>query len=981
MNHTGSVFQPIIESVNNLRHPILSPYIHCSKINGLLQIVKTIPSHLETVDQKIKSKNGIQSVCTTIQQFKDLATHCQRDTCIQFLLSTPIKYVKRKIRSIRKLFVSSFESLGLPAIGSLFKISKSELKSQDLVDLKRIFNILLQISEKNREDAAEKLAQRFKSLKKLGIKGDMKDKSVITIPELPSNLQMLIKHEDVTLGKEIGKGVSGSVYLGTYNGMEVAVKVLHHRSLTPIEMESFRREIYALSVLSHPNLLKFYGYSEEPFYLLTEYMPNGSLFKALRKKECPLTPTMKSLIAIDIARGVEYLHGKGFIHRDLKSLNILLDKNYRAKICDFGMVRIKNEGPATGLVGTAHWMAPEVLMSSPTYNQKVDSYSFGILLWELLTGEMPYYGMNPVQFISTVIDGQRPQLPDDTPIKLRELIVKCWDQDPAKRPTFTNIIQALADSKAHFTGTDEAVFATSAGIISHHKATSSQFVGHNRRGRTREQDSIDLTNILSSNQFQGKHQKAESKDSNINIMFQRINDNSDFSGEICPFITVNLNQRTSETDLILTNLLKCKIPNVFDVNVLKALLNYSTEQDDNLRIKALSVLIVASNLRFDFLASSPSFLVQLLSFLAKPVEPYLVHSFFVLIKKLIGSINVLPNELLPYLFSAKAVLNENLRDSIIPCIAISLRFPSALKQLTLENFTDLFENFEKSKQILIEYINPDESIQNDKVFIDVAIKFLNNSDVAMFFGTFASKDRFAFLISEHIPLNTSDYSASMVYRALFINQNVTDKISQTKEFYQILLYFINQNEYHVVSTVLNQCKINASLLSKTKICSVISKSFNKSLSRDDQISLMGSIYAISKVMHVKEFDSTVSKIFSLLFNSDITYRIPSFLAISVLCEETNNNIDISKFVPIAALYINNESKIVRVAAANVIKKFIFNTTIDLEQFFLIFVHNFQPSEELNSVIDLLMSVIRGSDSISQEIQKQMSQIYSRLKFK
>ena len=69
------------------------------------------------------------------------------------------------------------------------------------------------------------------------------------------------------------------------------------------------------------------------------------------------------------------------------------------------------------------------------------------------------------------------------------------------------------------------------------------------------------------------------------------------------------------------------------------------------------------------------------------------------------------------------------------------------------------------------------------------------------------------------------------------------------------------------------------------------------------------------------------------------------------------------------------------AAANVIKKFIFNTTIDLEQFFLIFVHNFQPSEELNSVIDLLMSVIRGSDSISQEIQKQMSQIYSRLKFK
>lgn len=151
-------------------------------------------------------------------------------------------------------------------------------------------------------------------------------------------------------------------------------------------------------------------------------------------------------VARGAARGMAYLHsGKPpVLHRDLKSANILLDESYTAKVCDFGLSRLKaHETSMTGNCGTVQWMAPEVL-SNERYNEKADVFSYGIICWELLTAECPYDGMTPIQCALAVLNrDQRPTIPKWCPPSLQALIRSCWKRDPALRPTFEQVIAAL----------------------------------------------------------------------------------------------------------------------------------------------------------------------------------------------------------------------------------------------------------------------------------------------------------------------------------------------------------------------------------------------------------------------------------------------------------------------------------------------------------------------------------------------------------
>ena len=368
MSDFFSKLQPIIDSAQSLQQNHLTVYIHCSKLNSLIQTIKLIPNLIEnekknsipTSEKKspkrsinFKNRNSISNIQNAIEQVQSMANECLKETCVQYLLNNPIKTARKEIQSFRETLHNNFELLKFNNIAARFKISKDELADQDLVDMKRISQILTQLSLKGRTDITDKIAQRFKSLRKIGIESELGEKQVLTIPDLqlPTNVNLVLEHEDVRLGKEIGRGQSGSVHIGyihrpknsdntnddkANDEIEVAVKVLFRRALTTPELESFQREIYALSILVHPKLLKFYGYTENPpFYIVTEYMPNGSVFTALRNEPEKLTPTKRTLIAFDVAKGIEFLHQRNIIHRDLKSLNVLLDSDYRAKICDF----------------------------------------------------------------------------------------------------------------------------------------------------------------------------------------------------------------------------------------------------------------------------------------------------------------------------------------------------------------------------------------------------------------------------------------------------------------------------------------------------------------------------------------------------------------------------------------------------------------------------------------------------------------------
>lgn len=141
-----------------------------------------------------------------------------------------------------------------------------------------------------------------------------------------------------------------------------------------------------------------------------------------------------------------YLHhgNPPVLHRDLKSANLLLDDSYTAKVCDFGLSRLKAQARSmTGNCGTVQWMAPEVL-ANMSYDEKADVFSYGIILWELLSRECPYEGMTAIQCALAVLNrDKRPEIPKWCPPSFHALIKSCVKKDPTERPSFSQVILAL----------------------------------------------------------------------------------------------------------------------------------------------------------------------------------------------------------------------------------------------------------------------------------------------------------------------------------------------------------------------------------------------------------------------------------------------------------------------------------------------------------------------------------------------------------
>lgn len=271
----------------------------------------------------------------------------------------------------------------------------------------------------------------------------------------------VVDYNDFKLIKSIGHGGSGKVYLATHvpSGKTCSFKKLFIKELKDKNLISFCREVEALVKCDNVFVLPFYGWVPNyPYSIITEYVPNGSLYHAIRSesKTPILSPTNKTLIAIGIANGMMSLHKLGIIHRDLKSLNILLDENLLPKIGDFGLSRIQGEEQKhmTADIGTPHWMAPE-LFESNIYTNKVDVYSYGMILWEIVTGAVPFNDFTPIQIALRVSKEQlRPEIPSDTPKALQSLIKRCWSQKPEDRPTFSQIYKFLIRKRAFFNGTD-----------------------------------------------------------------------------------------------------------------------------------------------------------------------------------------------------------------------------------------------------------------------------------------------------------------------------------------------------------------------------------------------------------------------------------------------------------------------------------------------------------------------------------------------
>ncbi|XP_065864937.1 uncharacterized protein [Euphorbia lathyris] len=270
----------------------------------------------------------------------------------------------------------------------------------------------------------------------------------------------IIKNDDLEELRELGSGTFGTVYHGKWRGSDVAIKRLKKICFTGRSSEQerltveFWREAEILSKLHHPNVLAFYGVVQDgpggTLATVAEYMVDGSLRHVLLKKDRYLDRRKRLLIAMDAAFGMEYLHSKNIVHFDLKCDNLLVNlKDPQRPICkvgDFGLSKIKRNTLVSGGVrGTLPWMAPELLNGgSNKVSDKVDVFSFGIVLWEILTGEEPYANMHYGAIIGGIVNNSlRPTIPKFCDPEWKRLMEQCWSPNPAARPSFTEIAGRL----------------------------------------------------------------------------------------------------------------------------------------------------------------------------------------------------------------------------------------------------------------------------------------------------------------------------------------------------------------------------------------------------------------------------------------------------------------------------------------------------------------------------------------------------------
>uniref|UniRef100_A0A673WSP1 non-specific serine/threonine protein kinase n=1 Tax=Salmo trutta TaxID=8032 RepID=A0A673WSP1_SALTR len=263
-----------------------------------------------------------------------------------------------------------------------------------------------------------------------------------------------VHSREVTMQKRIGAGSFGTVFKGKWHG-DVAIKILKVTEPTPEQLQAFKNEMQVLRKTRHVNILLFMGFMTKPnFAIITQWCEGSSLYRHLHVSETKFDTMRRIDVARQTAQGMDYLHAKNIIHRDLKSNNIFLHEGWTVKIGDFGLATVKSRWSGSEQVeqpsGSILWMAPEVIRMQDTnpYTFQSDVYGYGVVLFELMSGTLPYSQINNRDQILFMV-GRGYLSPDlsllssSSPKSMKRLIIDCLKFKRDERPLFPQVRESI----------------------------------------------------------------------------------------------------------------------------------------------------------------------------------------------------------------------------------------------------------------------------------------------------------------------------------------------------------------------------------------------------------------------------------------------------------------------------------------------------------------------------------------------------------
>jgi serine/threonine protein kinase len=272
-----------------------------------------------------------------------------------------------------------------------------------------------------------------------------------------------LKWRDIVITSKLGEGAFGKVYLGKWRGAVAAVKLLDSFMTSEEDVNEIRREAALMELLgNHPNIISFVGAITHGsrYAIVTEYARHGSLESYLQTSDGrALTKADRVRISLECALGIRSLHAENVIHRDIAARNILLGYELEAKVSDFGLSRVKESAEKAAStksnIGPVKWSAPEAIVPPRQYSEKSDAFSFGVLLWEIFTGQTPWADCTAVDVAVAVTErDERMDIPQSVPTTIRHLIRRLWKRRPKSRPDFEQICDALKEYYIKLVGGD-----------------------------------------------------------------------------------------------------------------------------------------------------------------------------------------------------------------------------------------------------------------------------------------------------------------------------------------------------------------------------------------------------------------------------------------------------------------------------------------------------------------------------------------------